>query len=78
MLAADLGNGLRGCGSLLLRQRLLQPGEARQAVVAAHGQVGAGAQGKEAGGGEAKSILLRTSGAVGLTSKHQHVCDQRC
>ncbi len=35
----------------MLRQRLLQPGEADQACIAAHGQGGAGAQGEAAGDG---------------------------
>ena len=41
MLAADWGSGLRGRGSLLLRQE----------VVAAHGQVVVSAQGEAAGDG---------------------------
>jgi hypothetical protein len=45
VLPADWGSGLRGCGSLLLRQRPLQLDEARQEVVAAQGQVGAGGAG---------------------------------
>ncbi len=48
MLTADAGSGLRGGGSLLLRQRLLQ---LCQACIAAHGQGGAGAQGEAAGDG---------------------------
>ena len=58
MLAANSRSGLRGCGSLLLRQHLLQPGEARQEVVAAHGQVGVGANGVEAGGGSSEGEFV--------------------
>ena len=41
----------------VLHQRLLQPGEARQAVVAAHGQVGVGANGVETGGVVRRSLF---------------------
>ena len=50
MLSADSRRGLRRCGSLLLGQRLRQPGEAGQACIAAHGQVVECTQGEEAGG----------------------------
>ena len=86
MLPADLGRGLRGCGSLLLRQRLLQLGEARQEVVAAHGQIGVGAQGENTGGGvEAEFAghalaergvqfgFLLNSGADGIIAAHDGV-----